>query len=395
MKKIKRKLYYLKWKMGRFLWNIVNYCSRLRSIESNKIVIDNFAGKGFGDNPKYIVKWLLSNDNSFDIVWLVSKNMNTKLFPSGVRLVKYGSLRSAYELATAHIWVDNVKNNFKGKKRREQFYLQTWHGGIGFKKVEKAAEKTLNSKYIRASKNDSKQIDLMISNSNWVTNNYRNNFWYNGKIVKTGLPRNDIFFHNTEKVKQKVKNFYNIDQNTEILLYAPTFRNYISAREQVCICSFNEHKVIQTFEKKFGRKFILIKRMHPNVANEIQIIENNEVKNGSKYPDMQELLVATTALITDYSSCVFDFMLKSNKIFIFAKDYNQYIKEDREMEFNIKKDLPFMFSITEDELLANIKSFASQAAKKQLSSFTKQVALFEDGNASKRVANLLIKEINR
>ena len=374
--------------------NLVTFFSRLFKIQNRKIVVDNFFGKGFGDNPKYIIEQLLKNNDLLDIVWITDNKTNIQTFPKGVRLVKYGSLRSIYELATAHIWIDNIKNNYKGKKRIGQFYLQTWHGGIGFKKVEKAAEGTLSKEYIEASKYDSKQIDLMISNSDWVTNNYRTNFWYSGRIVKTGLPRNDVFFHDIEEIKQKVKDFYSINPNTEIILYAPPFRNYIDVEKQAQVCSLNDQKVIQTFENKFDKKFVLIKRMHPNVANEIQIVENNKVRDGSKYPDMQELLVASTALITDYSSCVFDFMLKNDKIFIFASDYSQYVKKDRKMEFNIKEDLPFTFSINENELLSSIKNFDSQNMQKKIKFFKERLGLVEDGEASKRVAALLLKEIN-
>lgn len=372
------------------LLNLITLFSKLCKIQNNKIVVDNFSGQGFGDNPKYIVEQLLKYRDSLDIVWLVRNKKTSQFFPQGIRLVKYYSFRSAYELATAKIWIDDVKNSYKPQKRKGQFYLQTWHGGIGFKKVEKAAEDTLSETYIRDSKHDSKQIDLMISNSEWVTQNYRNNFWYNGKIVKTGLPRNDVFFNNTEKIKEKVKEFYNIDPDTEIILYAPTFRNYISIDEQTIVCSFNYKKVIQAFKNRFGKKFVLVKRMHPNVADQIPVIENNNLKDGSRYPDMQELLVASFALITDYSSSVFDFMLKSDKIFIFAKDYEQYIKEDRKIEFNIKKDLPFVFSHNEDELLANINSFNDQGMHKKVIEFKKKVKLLDDGLASQRVSNILI-----
>lgn len=377
------------------LFKMIGYISKIFYIRNNKIVIDNFYGRGFGDNPKYIVKQLLKLNPSLDIVWLINNKADLQAFPPKVRLVKYYSFRSAYELATAHIWIDNTKNNYKGEKRKGQFYLQTWHGGIGFKKVEKATEETLDEEYIRASKRDSKQTDLMISDSKWVTNNYRTNFWYAGKIANTGFPRNDIFFHNLENTRLKVKNFYGIDQDTEIILYAPTFRNYISIQKQGEICSFNAQKVVQAFEKRFNKKFVLVKRMHPNVADRIPITESNNVKDGSKYPDMQELLVASFALITDFSSSAFDFMLKSDKIFLFANDYDQYIAKDRMLEFNIKKDLPFSFSNNENELLANINSFSEQIAQKKLNSFKKQVALHEDGHASERVANLLLKKMKK
>ncbi len=77
-----------------------------KKVSSNKIVIDNFAGKGFGDNPKYIVKELLKKDMDLDIVWEVS-DINTPM-PEGVRKVKYGTPKAYKELLTAKIWIDNI-----------------------------------------------------------------------------------------------------------------------------------------------------------------------------------------------------------------------------------------------------------------------------------------------
>ena len=367
--------------------------SRITNVNSRKIVVDNFFGNGYSDNPKYIIDELLKLDSSLDIVWIVKKNHKLH-FPNGIRTVKYRSIKSAYELATAHIWIDNIKNNYKGKKRPKQFYLQTWHGGVGFKKVEKAAIDTLDESYVSASKADSEQTDLMISNSDWLTNNYRSNFWYTGKIVNTGLPRNDIFFGDLSKVKNKVREFYGIDSDTEIILYAPTFRNYIGIKEQSDVCSFDTPKIVSAFEEKFNKKYVLIKRMHPNIADQIPIVEDSILRDGSKYPDMQELLVAAHILITDFSSCAFDFMLKSDKVFLFANDYDNYNLYERKMEFDIKNDLPFSFANNEAELAKNILLFDENIMSKNSQKFMDSLNIVDDGKASERVAKILFDRIH-
>lgn len=377
----------------RKLLELLSIFLRMFNIKNNKIVVDNFLGQGFGDNPKYIVEHLLQLDDSLDIVWLVNDNIGNKKFPNKIRTVKYYSFRSIYELATARIWIDNVKNNFKGIKRQGQFYIQTWHGGIGFKMVEKAAKSTLSGEYVKESKFDSRQTSLMISNSDWVTQNYKNNFWYSGDIVKTGLPRNDIFFQKNEDIIQKVKAFYHIKKDTEIILYAPTFRTYVGPKKQFNVCSFNLKKVISAFENKFNKRFVIIQRMHPNVANSISIKESNLVKDGSRYPDMQELLISSFALITDFSSCVFDFMLKSEKVFLFANDYKRYVSNERKLFFDVN-DLPFTFSNNENELVSNVTNFDQQTTEKKLDDFKNKVGLFEDGHASERVAHILLNQIN-
>lgn len=364
-------------------------------IENKKIVIDNFFGRGYGDNPKYIVDEILRQDPSVDIVWLVNDHVSTKEFPTGIRTVKIGSPKAAYEYATAHIWIDNIKNNFKGIKRPGQFYLQTWHGGIAFKKIEKAVESHLDPSYVEASKKDSKITDVILSDSKWVTNSIRENFWYDGEILETGFPRNDAFFNNTNETEERVRQFYNISPNTKIVLYAPTFRNNVKIEDQRFLYEVNGAKIKEACEKMFGGQYIFLERVHPNVASQIDLPVSDFVKSANDYPDMQDLLVAADVLITDFSSSVFDFILNKHRVFLFAKDYDQYIASERELNFNIKEDLPFSFANSENELIQNINNYDDEKGKKDVEELINSFELEEDGHASERVAKILLDVIKK
>ena len=379
----------LRKKIIRVKWLIFGNLFRLCKINSKKIVIDNFFGRGYGENARAIIEELLKLDSNLDIVWIVNDSVDNSEFPNSIRLVKIDSFRAIYEYATASIWIDNVKNNYKGNKRKKQFYLQTWHGGIGFKRVEKESIDTLDSKYIKESIRDSGLTDLMISNSDWVTENYRDNFWYNGEIIKTGLPRNDIFFKDNSASKQKVQKYFNSDK--KIILYAPTFRQYLDISEQTNLFSLNAKKLVEAAEKNFGAQYILVTRVHPNIAKDFKITENSYLKDGSKYPDMQELLVTADILITDFSSSMFDFMLKSNKIFLFAKDYEDYIKYERKMKFDPKKDLPFPFASDEVGLISAISTFDEKDISIKANNFREKLGICDDGHSAERVAKLLVQ----
>lgn len=381
------------WHIKSIFNNIFEIYGRCQKIKKNKIVVDNFWGRGYGDNPKYIVDQLLKDSNNLDIVWLID-DINDTDFPVGIRTVKFGSPKSFYELATSHIWIDNVKANYKGKKRKGQFYLQTWHGGIAFKKIERAAEGQLDPEYVNASKADSEITDLIISDSKWVTNNISNNFWYKGPIVKTGFPRNDIFFKDNKKIKNKVQKYFNIDNNTKIILYAPTFRDHKTIYEQSLLYKIDGNAIKRACEHKFNNTYIFLERLHPNVASKVKLKENNFVKDASAYPDMQDLLVTADILITDFSSSLFDFILSKYRVFLFAKDYDEYVTRERELNFNAKKDLPFSFAGSENELIKNIESFNDSKTKESVLSLKKSLNVLEDGHASERVAKIITDIIN-
>lgn len=385
---IKNRLVELKWK---FFINIFKFLK----INNKKIVVDNFSGKGFGDNPKYIIEEILKEHENLDIVWIIRKGADTKLFPKNIRLVKINTIKSIYEYATAKVWIDNIKSNYRSYKRNEQFYLQTWHGGVSLKKVEKSVESNLPKFYVRRSKLDSKLIDAMISNSKWQTNDYKTNFWYDGPVYETGLPRNDLFFNETNtQVVEKVKEYFSIAKEKKVILYAPTFREYKSIQEQQKIQKIDEEAIIKAFQRKFGEEYVIIERFHPNVSSEMVINEDENIKNGNNYPDMQELLATADILITDFSSSIFDFIAKSNKVFLYAPDYDDYLKNERSLNFNVKEDLPFSLALTKEQLEENINSYEENEEKIGVQKLKEKLGMLDDGNASKRTVKIILDKIN-
>lgn len=75
-------------------------------LNKRKVVFDNFGGRGYGDNPKYIADELLKQDENLVLVWVV-ENMST-FVPKGVRKVWYGSWGAFFEWSTAKVWIDNI-----------------------------------------------------------------------------------------------------------------------------------------------------------------------------------------------------------------------------------------------------------------------------------------------
>lgn len=371
---------------------IIKLIYKNKPIQSNKIIIDNFIGKGLGGNLKYIVEALLKVNSNLDIVWEVS-DKNIKL-PVGIRKVKYNSPRALKELLTAKVWIDNVKNSYKPDKRKDQFYLQTWHAGLGLKASEKQIENVLSPKYVTAAKRDAAMTNLMLSDSDWTTDIYETWFWYSGPISKTGFPRNDVLIKQPADISKTVRSSFGLNEDTKLVLYAPTFRDINSSLD---IYKFDFVKIIGALESKFGSDYVVLIKLHPNVANLLNESNlynfNSRLKNASFYPDMQELIVACDCLITDYSSCMFDAMIAKKKVFLLAKDLDEFEAKDRNLLFDIKKDLPFSFSNDENELIKNINSFDDKKYKSDIADFSKEVGLYEDGHASERVAKIILKEM--
>lgn len=264
----------------------------------------------------------------------------------------------------------------------------TWHAGMGLKKAEKDVEQALDERYIKRSKYDSKICNLMISGSAFQTNLIKKSFWYNKEILNCGTPRNDVFFQDTWNIRADVCVSLNIQSSSIIVLYAPTFRRVFNPD----IFNFNWDRIKNAIEKRFNKKAVLLVRLHPNIRNMISDLEfkfnNSDCINVSDYSDMQQLLIASDILITDYSSSMFDFTLTKRPCFLFTRDRNMF---DRGFYIPLS-DLPFDLSENEDELEHQISHFDETLYLTKLDNFNKKIGSFEKGNASECIYNWLCKK---
>ncbi len=359
------------------------------NIKNNKIIFDNFLGKGYGDNPKYICEELLHLNADIDIVWVV--NDSNYKFPDRIRTVKYNSFKSLYEYYTAKIWVDNVRNSFKPPKREGQFYLQTWHGPFSPKKIERDAENNLPKQYIECAKNDGMIMNALLSNSELLDEQYYRTFWLspNVEILKSGLPRNDIYFHEAahEDIKNIVRIRYNFSSNDYIVLYAPTFRDDGSKRGY----DIPYEKIRNEFEAKTNKHCKMLIRFHPNVGDEMVVGYSNDIINVTDYPNLQDLVIVSDAIISDYSTTIFDFSLMKKPAFIHAIDIEEYGKLRGLLpEFYM---LPFPHTYTNNELLSAISSFSCEDYVNGLDEFYKKHPIYDTGIASKTAAKWIVDKM--
>lgn len=370
-------------------------------IDPNKIVIDNFNGGSYGCNPKYITEELLKRNKNYDIVWLVrnvKKEKENGCFPKGVRLVGYGTKLALKELAGAKLWIDNQRKNYfikKGLTKKEgQYFIQTWHGSLGIKKLDAdvdAFTAEYKQDWVERSKLDSSMWDFLLTNSEFENNIFRHALWFDNDIKQFGHPRNDIFFKGNSDIKNKVYDFFEIPKNKKILLYVPSFRD--DGNIECYKLAYDD--ILDNLEQKFGSEWVCISRLHPRAKKfDSKVVpENNpRIIDGTFYPDIQELLVSADCAISDYSSCIFDFMLSYKPAFIFATDIEKF-NTDRGFYYSLETT-PFPIADNNMNLISNIKSFDNEKYKADVAAFIREKGCIEDGHASERTVDL-IEEIMR
>lgn len=359
-------------------------------IQKNKVVMDNYEGLGFGENPKYIAEELLKKSRPCKIIWLTLDTRSS--YPKRVKPVRRDSFRAYYECATAKAWVFNTRHGKLVEKREGQVFLQTWHGGVALKKVEKDAEPILTERYILSAKHDGEVADGIIVDGTLNEGIFETSFWLspNCERLKIGQPRVDALLkeQDNQTIKNKVRNNLGIKKDSFFVLYAPTFRRHDSLVGY--ITDFT--KIRKAFEERFGQIEIAV-RLHPNAAH---LMKNYQEKNGdalidaTPYPDVQELVVAADCVITDYSSIAYDFAMMRKPVFIVMKDVEAYIA-DRGV-YDVFYDQPFVMNYNEDMLVDEIRDFSYEEAKKRIDDFYTRYPTYNDGHAAEKAADWLISK---
>ena len=355
------------------------YLLRAFPINKTKIIFNNFDGKGYGDNPKYIAEYILKNNLEFELVWLVN-DVNDLSIPGQIRKVKNQTFRAIYELVTAGIWVDNNRKSFVTKKRFQQYYIQTWHGCMMMKKIEKDAENKLDFLYLKSAKNDSKMIDLCLSNSYFMTKFYEKSFWYKGDILQSGSPKMDFLLNSTSDDLVRIKEKLNISFDKKIVLYAPTFRT--DKNTDVYILEFE--KLLDKLESIYKGDWIVLVRLHPSmIEKSSDFCYSEKVFNLSAYSDMQDLLLISEVLITDYSSTMFEFYLMNKVVFLYATDVENY-ESERGLYFSYDI-IPFPKAKTFEDLLKVIEGFDRNKYDQKVDVFMQSIGFTETGVACQKL----------
>ena len=367
---------------------------RLFPLKRKTLVFSNFRGFGFGDHQKYIVQELLRRGGSYDLVWLAEDvDRVREEVPSGVRVVRYSSVAAMRELSTARLWCMNQSLNhfiFRGlRKRKGQTYVQTYHGSLGIKRIggDRARQGELRL-WERPLRYDASMTDYLIANSTWEAEEvYRTRFYGCGDVKVVGHPRNDIFFRDNAAERRNVWSHYGLSQETRLVFYAPTHR----ANHSRSTYLHDAELLRSSCERRFGGNWRVMIRRHPNMARYAADADMPGALDVTAYPDMQELLVAADVLISDYSSCMFDFMLTRRPVFVFAPDEAEYARIQG--FYYPLSATPFPIATTEAELAEKIAAFDETAHRMGVEAFLKEKGCVEDGRATERVVDLIEEQM--
>ena len=372
------------WKEMSVLWKTKDL-----PVDPHQAMFFTFQGE-YTCNPKYISQEVFRRKLPWKQVWVtmdLPENVRGR-FPKDVELVQFRSREYYRALNTSGFLIDNAFNFPKGiiNKKPGQIYLETMHGSLGLKRIDPDAVR--NEKRNRRGRICGDLTDYAFSNSTFETIVYDSSFWPRRKVVETGHARNDIFF-STETVRQsfkeKVCHVFNIDYSVHLALFAPTFRN---SDEKSDYEPIDFDMLREALSTRFGGEWIILNRAHRSTKNREKIIREF-VLDANDYPDIQELMMAIDVGITDYSSWIFDYVLRRKPGFLYTPDLERY-DQARGFYYPIEES-PFPVCRTNEILKQAICDFSYDSFERNVADFLARRGCVDDGHASERIVDMMEK----
>lgn len=267
--------------------------------------------------------------------------------------------------------------------------IQLWHAcgafkSLGFERMDKSGAPPLNTRVHKC------YTHMPVSSYHSALHHAEGFCIDESKFYPVGIPRTDIFFDEEYKKKtiaRMYEEFPRAKTAKKVYLYAPTFRG-----DNALNAYFPFEKI--DFEKwgeflKERDEYLIIK-MHPFVREKIQIPEKYKdyMCDAASYREVNDILFIVDALITDYSSIIYEFSLLGGRpMYFFAFDQRMY-EATRDFYEPYEETVPGKIVKTFDELLDALAK--EEYSKEALEAFVKKNFTYTDGKATDRVIDQLI-----
>ncbi len=153
-----------------------------------------------------------------------------------------------------------------------------------------------------------------------------------------GIPRTDLFFgeERTARIAAEIRRRYAIPAGRRVVLYAPTFRG-----ASIRGARAPQDLDLGALRAALGADHVILLRLHPFVRarHAPDPALAGFVIDTSDHPDVNELMLASDILVTDYSSAIYEFALLGRPIAFFAPDHAAY-EQERGFYLDWPTDLP-------------------------------------------------------
>ncbi|MFB9722434.1 bifunctional glycosyltransferase/CDP-glycerol:glycerophosphate glycerophosphotransferase [Planobispora longispora] len=345
-------------------------------------LFESDVGAGCTGNPRYVYEELRRRGAPIRMVWSVARGRRN--FPAGAPLVRRMSWKYIWTMARAGYWVDSHGLPLDYPKPRGTRYLQTWHGqgikSIGFNAPDLRADFAGPRAQWRAAV---ARWDALVSPSAEFERIFVPSNGYTGPVLRYGSPRCDVLVHGDPAAVERVRDRLEIPPDRKVLLYAPTYRDQAKRSGQSIRAD------LEAMAEALAEEWVVILRPHPVERYRVPEHLRHFVRPAGSYPEINDLMLASDALLTDYSSVMCDYAVTGKPMLFLIDDWDEYRRVERGVYHDLPEIAPGPCLTTTEELIYALLDLddmsASFAAK--YAAFRQMWCADERGNAGVRVVD--------
>jgi CDP-ribitol ribitolphosphotransferase len=204
-------------------------------------------------------------------------------------------------------------------------------------------------------------------------------------VAGLGIPRTDLLFGDVEMRAARLRARYGIPDGRRVVLYAPTFRG-----EGVGSARADGLLDFDVLASALARDHVVLVRLHPFIRSRLDLPDRLRgfVIDVSDAPEINELMLASDVLVTDYSSALFEFALLGRPIAIHAPDLAAYERE-RDLYIDIRTELPGPVLETTEAVAGWLR--AGEVDDAAIEAFARRWFTVADGGATRRFVDRVVE----
>lgn len=364
----------------------INIASLMLPVNKDLWIFGAWFGERFDDNPRALYEYMILTHPDKQILWITNSNdVYEYLIEKKLPVCKKHSLRGYYACMTSNVAVVCTSFDDINKNIWMRNVVNTWHG-TPLKRILhdvsdihnlprfKGALRRLIPRFRSLS-----DYFIVLSSSLKEKSILTRAFKIEPKkFIVTGHPRTDYFFSSTHK--QRCKKIQ--------VLYMPTHRSEGNS-------SFLEWVSDELNKKKTDLKALGVElTMKAHFYHTLP--ENNDstikVFNDDIETPLYSQIKDYDVLITDFSSIMFDWTLLDKPIIFYVPDYEEYLKNERNLYFDYEVITNGSYSLDVDNLIKELRLQLKQPL--QLSNVLRDMQHYRDGESCRRAFEAINARIN-
>ncbi|WP_314223219.1 bifunctional glycosyltransferase/CDP-glycerol:glycerophosphate glycerophosphotransferase [Streptomyces zaehneri] len=352
-------------------------------LRADRAVFAAYWGRGHSCNPGALEAAFRTFAPQVRTAWIARPEHQASV-PPGPRQVRPGTAAYWTALARSKYLVNNVNFDRRLVKRPGQVFVQTQHGtplkhmGLDLQERPAAARGMDFAELLRGVD----KWDYVLSANRHTTLTWERVYPGRYETLEYGYPRNDVFQRATPADVARLRESLGIPRDTVAVLYAPTHRDY----RRVQRSPLDLERVL----RRLGPRFVILARSHywqeaPAGRPVPGVIDVTD------HPSVESLCLASDALVTDYSSLMFDYAGLDRPIVIHADDREAY-EAARGTYFDLRACPPGALARSEDELVGIFATghWRGSRSTQLRAAFRERFCPYDDGRAAERVVRRVV-----